>query len=56
MCQKGHESRINAVEIRSLQNLRGVTLADRVRNIELRERLVLTESVGVKIEKGMFVS
>ena len=32
--QAKHESRINAVEIRSLQNICGITLNDRLRNDE----------------------
>ncbi|KAJ0172339.1 hypothetical protein K1T71_012312 [Dendrolimus kikuchii] len=51
--KKEHESRVNAVEMRALRKICGVTLADRVRNTEVRKRVGLKESVGVKVRKGM---
>ena len=51
--QREHESRINAVEMRSLRKICGVTLADRVPNDDVRKRVGLKESVGVKIRRGM---
>lgn len=49
------ESRINAVEIRWLRKTCGVTLAEQVCNIEVRQRLDLIGSVSVKIRKGILV-
>lgn len=39
--------------MRSLRKICGVTLAERVRNTELRERLYLKGCVGLKMKKGM---
>ena len=50
---KRHESRINAVEMRSLRSMCGVTLNDRVRNEVIRERCGLQEDVVTKAEKSM---
>ena len=51
--QKRHESRINAVEMRSLRRMAGVTLNDRIRNVEIRKRCSVKEGVVTKIERGM---
>ncbi|KAJ0179372.1 hypothetical protein K1T71_005084 [Dendrolimus kikuchii] len=37
--KKEHESRVNAVEMQALRKICGVTLADRVRNTEVRKRV-----------------
>ena len=51
--QKKHESKINAVEMRSLRSMCGVTLNDRLRNDLIRERCGLNEDVVTKINKGL---
>ena len=51
--QKKHESRINAVEMRALRSMCGLTLNDRVNNVLIRERCGLKDDVVTKIEKGM---
>ena len=51
--QTRHESRINAVEMRSLRSMGGVTLNDRVRNEVIRERCGLKEDVVTKVDKSM---
>ena len=51
--KSAHESRINAVEMRALRKICGVTLADRVENKAIRQRAGVKESVGVKVRKGM---
>ena len=51
--QKRHESRINAVEMRALRSMCGVTLKDRVRNSVIRERCGLKEDIMTRIEKGV---
>ena len=44
---------MNAVEMRSLRKLCGVTLADQIRNEEIRRMAGLKESVIIKMHKGM---
>ena len=44
-----HESRINAVEMRSLRSTCGVTLNDTLRNEVIRERCGIKEDVVTKI-------
>ena len=51
--QKKHESRINAVEMRALRSMEGVTLKDKLRNSVIRERAGVKEDVVTRIEKGM---
>jgi exonuclease III len=51
--QKKHESKINAVEMRSLRSMCGVRLIDRVRNVEIRRRCGLKDDVVTRIERGM---
>ncbi|CAG9109123.1 unnamed protein product [Plutella xylostella] len=51
--QKKHESRLNAVEMRSLRSMLGVTLNDRLRNSFIREKCGLKEDVVTRVEKGM---
>ena len=53
VCQKKHESKVNAVEMRSLRKLCGVTLADQIRNEEIRRMAGFKESVIIKMHKGM---
>ena len=53
MCQKMHESMINAVEMRSLRRMCGISLWDRIRNDEVRDRVGLKESIGARMKKGM---
>ena len=50
--QKKHESRLNAVEMRSLRRIAGVKLMDRMRNSVMREHCGMIEDVVTKIEKG----
>lgn len=50
--QKRNESRINAVEMRSLRSMCGLTLKDRVRNSMIRKHCGLKEDVVTKIDKG----
>ena len=47
-----YESKINAVEMRSLRNMCGVTLNDRLRNEVIRECCRVKED-GTKVEKSM---
>ena len=51
--QKRHESRVNAVEMRSLRSMSGIKLTDRVRNSVIREKCGLKESIVTRVEKGM---
>lgn len=51
--QKKHESMINAVEMRSLRSMSGISIMDKVRNSVIRESCGLKEDVVTKIEKGM---
>lgn len=51
--KKQSESRINAVEMRSLRSMCGVKLIDRVRNEIIREECGLKEDIVTRIEKGM---
>ncbi|GBP40982.1 hypothetical protein EVAR_26063_1 [Eumeta japonica] len=51
--EKKNESRINAVEMRSLPNVCGVCLKDRCRDNDVRKQCGLKEDVATKIEKGM---
>lgn len=51
--QKKNESRLNAVEMRSLRNMCGLRLVDRVRNSVIREKCGLKEDVVMKVRKGM---
>lgn len=51
--KKRQESRINAVEMRSLRSMIGVKLRDRVRNVEVRERCGVKVDIVTRIEKGM---
>lgn len=51
--QKRNESRINAVEMRSLRSMCGLTLNDRIRNSVIREKCGLKEDIVTRIEKGM---
>ncbi|KAG7300726.1 hypothetical protein JYU34_015052 [Plutella xylostella] len=51
--QKKNESRVNAVEMRSLRSMCGLKLNDRIRNSIIRERVGVKEDVVTKIEKGM---
>ena len=45
LCQKKHVSKVNAVEMRSLRKLCGVTLTNRIRNEEIRRMAGFQESV-----------
>jgi hypothetical protein len=38
VCQKRHQSRVNAVEMRALRSMCGVKLSDRVRNSVIRDK------------------
>lgn len=51
--QKKNESRINAVEMRSLRKICGVKLSDRVSNEVIRKRCGLKDDIVTRIEKGM---
>ena len=51
--QTRHESKINALELRSLRSMSGITLNDRVRNEVIRECCGLKEDVVTKVEKNM---
>ncbi|GBP32165.1 hypothetical protein EVAR_80933_1 [Eumeta japonica] len=51
--QKKNESRINAVEMRSLRSICGVSRKDRCRNSDVRERCGLKENVVTRVEGGM---
>ncbi|GBP79715.1 hypothetical protein EVAR_34840_1 [Eumeta japonica] len=50
---KKNENRINAVEILSLRSMCGVSLKDRCRNSDVRERCSLKKDVVTRIERGM---
>ncbi|GBP70539.1 hypothetical protein EVAR_47922_1 [Eumeta japonica] len=50
--QKKNESRINAVEIRSLRSMCGVSRKDRCRKSDVRERCGLQEDVVTRVERG----
>ncbi|GBP05609.1 hypothetical protein EVAR_3078_1 [Eumeta japonica] len=47
------ESRINAVKIRSLRSVCGVSQKDRCRNSDVRQRCGLKEDVVIRVERGM---
>ncbi|GBP88327.1 Cysteine dioxygenase type 1 [Eumeta japonica] len=47
-----NESRVNAVEMRSLRSMCGVSLKDRRRNSDVRERCGLKEVVVTRAERG----
>ncbi|GBP39396.1 hypothetical protein EVAR_95848_1 [Eumeta japonica] len=56
--QKKNESRINAVEMRSLRNMCGVFLKDRCKNNKsnnVREQCALKENVVTRKEEGMLL-
>jgi len=50
--QRKDESRLNAVEMRSLRRMCGKTMYDRVRNVEIRKECKADVSVMSKIKKG----
>ncbi|GBP72753.1 hypothetical protein EVAR_75372_1 [Eumeta japonica] len=52
--QKKNESRINAVEMRSVRSMCGVSRKDRCRNSDVREQYELKEDVVSRVERGMF--
>ncbi|GBP61971.1 hypothetical protein EVAR_40979_1 [Eumeta japonica] len=49
--RKKNESRINAVEMRSLRSMYGVSRKDRCRNSDVRERCGLKEDVVTRVER-----
>ncbi|GBP76192.1 hypothetical protein EVAR_54948_1 [Eumeta japonica] len=51
--QKKNESRINAVETRSLRSMCGVSGNDKYRKIDVRERCGLKDDVVTRVEKGI---
>ncbi|CAK1578219.1 unnamed protein product [Parnassius mnemosyne] len=51
--QKKHKSKLNAVEMRSLRKMCGVTMADRKRNEEIRNMAGLKDDLITKIDKGV---
>ncbi|GBP67384.1 hypothetical protein EVAR_43667_1 [Eumeta japonica] len=51
--QKKSESRISAVEMRSLRSMCGVFRKDRCRNSDVRERCGLKDDVEARVEKDM---
>ena len=51
--QAKHKSRINAVEMRALRSMEGVTLKDRIRNSVIRERVGVKVDVVTRIERSM---
>ncbi|GBP38186.1 hypothetical protein EVAR_18065_1 [Eumeta japonica] len=51
--QKKNESRLNAVEMRSLSGMCGVSRKDRCRNSDVRERCGLKDDVETRVERGM---
>ncbi|GBP39268.1 hypothetical protein EVAR_22675_1 [Eumeta japonica] len=51
--QKKYESRVSAVAIRSLCNICGLSLKDRCRNSDVRERCGLKEDVVARVEIGI---
>ncbi|GBP11929.1 hypothetical protein EVAR_74554_1 [Eumeta japonica] len=51
--QEKNESRVNAVEMRWLRNMRGVSRKDRCRNSNVRERCGFKEDVVIRVERGM---
>ena len=51
--QKKDESKLNAVEMRSLRNICRKSLRDRIKNEDIRRECDVEESVIVKIKKGM---
>ncbi|GBP77516.1 hypothetical protein EVAR_98969_1 [Eumeta japonica] len=51
--QKKNESRISAVEMRSLRSMCGMSHKDRCRNSDVRERCGLKEDVVARAERGM---
>ncbi|CAK1596166.1 unnamed protein product [Parnassius mnemosyne] len=53
VCQKKHKSKLNAVEMRSLRKMCGVTMADRKRNEEIRNMAGLKDDLITKIDKGV---
>ena len=51
--QKGHESKLHALEMRCLRRVEGVTLLDRVRNKDVRQALRQDASLDVVKAKQM---
>ncbi|GBP66746.1 hypothetical protein EVAR_28613_1 [Eumeta japonica] len=51
---KKNESRINAVEMQSLHSMCGVSLKDRCRNSDLKDRCRLRKDVVTRVERGKF--
>ncbi|GBP43284.1 hypothetical protein EVAR_31168_1 [Eumeta japonica] len=51
--RKKNESRINAVEMRSLCSMCGVSRKDRCRNSDVRERCSLKEDVVTRVERAL---
>ncbi|GBP88118.1 hypothetical protein EVAR_63926_1 [Eumeta japonica] len=50
---KKNESRINAVEMRSLRSMCGVSRKDRCRNSDVRKRSSLKEDIETKVERDI---
>ncbi|GBP00841.1 hypothetical protein EVAR_69134_1 [Eumeta japonica] len=48
------ESRINVTEMRSMHGMCGVSLKDRCRNSDVRERCGLQEDVVTRVERDMY--
>ncbi|GBP35201.1 hypothetical protein EVAR_18326_1 [Eumeta japonica] len=53
MAEKKIESRINDVMMRSVRSMCGVSLKDRGRNSDVRERCGLKEDVATRVERGV---
>ena len=53
MWQRKNESRINAVEMRSLRSMYGVSLSERIPNDVIRNRCELKDSIVTRVERGM---
>ncbi|GBP22916.1 hypothetical protein EVAR_95316_1 [Eumeta japonica] len=51
--QKKNENRVNAVEMRSLRDMCGVSRKDICRDSDVRERSDLKEDVGPRVERSM---
>ena len=54
LVQKKKERKMNAVEVRSLRRICGVSLADGIRNEEIRRMAGTSENVTVRMKKNMF--
>ena len=52
--QKKNERKMNAVEMRSLRRICGVSLADRIRNEEIHKMANTSEDVTVGMKKNVF--